>query len=241
MRSVCIRFLPSEGLILPFAHSAILQGVLYRLLSFDPSLSEEIHNKQSKFSRAYKFFCFSDISGPYKIRYKTLNYSDTFEWEIRSADDKIIDTIQRSVLTKPFFEINHTECHVDSVETACKTFMNNEYIFNAKTPIIVSDTLENGYMLYYNPFQPEFTKKLTDNLVRKYQAFYGQLPVSEISITVLDPDDKNKCVTRYKDTIINAWYGNYLIKADKDVIDFIYYTGLGRRNAAGFGTVSEKK
>lgn len=239
MRSVRIRFLPTEELNLPFAHSAILQGVLYKLLSADPVLSEEIHNKQNSSNRTYKFLCFSDIIGSYKICRKTLNYRGAFEWEIRSADDKIIDTVCQSVLTMPSIEINHYVCKIDSVETACKTLMNDEYVFHALTPIIVSDTLETGYTLYYNPFQPEFTEKITENLERKYHAFYGRPPASEISITVLAPDDRNKCVTRYKDTIINAWYGDYRIKADKDVMDLIYYTGLGRRNAAGFGTVSE--
>ena len=61
-----------KGLRLPFAHMEVLQGIVYRMMSYDEGLSAEIHNKQFTGSKPFKFFCFSDIIGRYRIENKEL-------------------------------------------------------------------------------------------------------------------------------------------------------------------------
>ena len=136
-------------------------------------------------------------------------------------------------------EIYGTDCTVSSVNISQQKFLHTECVFTAVTPIIASEILNTGYTMYYNPFQPEFSQKITGNIINKYRSFYGIPPEGGILFQPVRPDDKNKCVTKYKNLIINAWYGDYLVKAERAVLDFIYHTGLGRRNAAGFGTISE--
>ena len=36
------------------------------------------------------------------------------------------------------------------------------------------------------------------------------------------------------------WYGEFVIEADGEVIEFVYHTGIGSKNSMGFGTVTEK-
>ena len=239
MKMMNLRLRLSETLVLPLAHMDILQGVVYKMLSFDPTLSEQIHDKQMYDSRAYKYFCFSDINGRYHIKNKRLFFNDGVEWEIRAADDRIIDTIYHYIICNERIEIDGTDCTVSSVNISQQKFLHTECVFTAVTPIIASEILNTGYTMYYNPFQPEFSQKITGNIINKYRSFYGIPPEGGILFQPVRPDDKNKCVTKYKNLIINAWYGDYLVKAERAVLDFIYHTGLGRRNAAGFGTISE--
>ena len=121
MKILNLRLRPSEVLVLPFAHMDILQGVVYKMLSFDSQLSEEIHNKQLYNRRAYKYFCFSDIKGKYHINNKRLFFHDCVDWKIRSADDRIIDTIYDYVSSNACIEIYGTQCRVSSVSISQKT------------------------------------------------------------------------------------------------------------------------
>ena len=44
-----------------------------------------------------------------------------------------------------------------------------------------------------------------------------------------------KLVTRYKGILITAWYGTYQLTGERKYLDFLYQTGLGAKNAQGFG------
>ena len=46
---------------------------------------------------------------------------------------------------------------------------------------------------------------------------------------------KNKLVTKYKDYLITGWKGEFEIRGDAEVLDFLYQVGLGEKNSMGFG------
>ncbi len=240
MKIIRFVFKPKSALVLPFAHFQVLQGLVYKMLSENPSLSEEVHNKKYDGTKPFKFFCFTDINGRYRINGRSLLYSDCFSWEIRSADLRIIDAIRSYVLHNRCLEIEHTQCEVVSLEVVEKHFFDNKLSVVMNTPAVVCETDETGFTVYHSPFEAGFTEKITSNIVNKYSAFYDESPENGIRISSVAPKEKNKCVTRYKNTIITAWYGEFVIEADSEVIEFVYHTGIGSKNSMGFGTVAEK-
>ena len=52
---------------------------------------------------------------------------------------------------------------------------------------------------------------------------------------------QDKCITFYhrkgcaRPIVIEAWYGKYKLAGDPEHLNFLYYSGLGARNGAGFG------
>ena len=44
-----------------------------------------------------------------------------------------------------------------------------------------------------------------------------------------------KMVIRYQGVLITAWYGTHKLSGERKYLDFLYQTGLGAKNAQGFG------
>lgn len=239
MKSVKLFLKPNQKIKIPFAHFEILQGIVYKLLSHNPQLSAEIHNKKFIETKPFKYFCFTDLMGMHHIENKTLVYDGCFQWEIRSADDRIIDAISSAVKNNPVIEINRQKCDVVFCEVCEKHFLQSDINIKMNTPIVVYKTNKTGFVSYRNPLDREFYDGIIKNFINKYEAFYGKACASEIEIKCKTLSECGKCVTRYKGTIITAWYGEYRISAPPDALDFIYHTGIGGKNSMGFGTISE--
>ena len=75
------------------------------------------------------------------------------------------------------------------------------------------------------------------NLETKYCALYGKQPLTPIVFAPLRVDGKNKCVTRYKKTLLTAHCGVYRLEAPGDMVALAYHAGLGAKNSIGFGTI----
>lgn len=236
-----IKFLlkSKQKLKIPFAHFEVLQGIVYKLLSHNPQLGTEIHDKRFIETKPFKYFCFTDLTGRYHIENKMIVYDSFFQWEIRSADDRIIDAIALSVKNNPLIEINSQKCDVIFYEVCEKHFLQSVIDIKMNTPIVVHKTNKTGFVFYRNPFEQEFYDGIIKNFKNKFEAFYEKACTPEVKVICKMPLDSSKCVTRYKGTIITAWYGEYQISTEPDVLDFIYHTGIGSKNSMGFGTISE--
>lgn len=239
MKSICFTIKPSHLLYIPFAHFKMLQGLAYSLMSFDKALAAEVHDRNFPDKKAFKFFCFSDLIGRYTIRNGGLIYRDCFQWELRSADDEIIDAAEQAVRKSPVVTINRHPCEALSYEIRKKRFCVNAVDLQMNTPIVVYHTVQSGFVRYYNPFEREFFERVSKNIQNKYEMFCDKPIPGGVIIECNAPSDKDKCVTRYEKSIINAWYGKYRVTAEPEVLDFIWHTGLGSKNSMGFGTVSE--
>lgn len=237
MKSIRLVLKSGGQLSLPLAHFDILQGVFYHLLSIEPDLADEIHNKQPGDHRPFKFFCFTDIKGKKEIVGDRLQYRGTCYWEIRSADDRVINAIKKAVAFSKVLPFNDGFFKIVSYSIEETKFIDNEVSFRLDTPATVYNTGDDGYVTYYSPDQSEFVEKLISNIHKKYHAFYGRECCENIDITVFS-DEKDHCVTYYRDYVINSYYGRLRIKASAELLEFIYYTGLGAKNSMGFGTVS---
>ena len=239
MKSVFFTLKPIHALNLPFAHFKTLQGLAYSLMSFDEKLAEEVHDRRFPDKKAFKFFCFSDLNGRYVTRNGGLIYRDLISWELRSADDRIIDAAVQAVSNDPLVTINRQPCEVLFYEIRSRHFCADAVNFQMNTPIVIYHTEQSGFVRYYNPFEQEFFERISKNLQNKFEMFCEKPLPGSVIIECNAPLDKDKCVTHYEDSIITAWYGNYRVTAPPEVLDFIWHTGLGGKNSMGFGTVSE--
>ena len=109
-------------------------------------------------------------------------------------------------------------------------------MINMISPVTVYTTDQpSGYTYYYGPDQEDFYRLIDDNFHRKYQAYYGLLPSQYLQMRAVDEASLQKTVTRYKGCYITAWSGRYSLSCTRKYLDFLYQTGLGSKNAQGFG------
>lgn len=241
MKSIRLKLFPRGALRLPFAHFEVLQGLAYRMMSFDPLLSEEVHDRTQQAGRQFKLFCFTDLHGRYRIESWRLVYREELEWEIRSADDRIIDAIEGFLRQNERLSVYGTECVVQSFHTEQRRFSGGAFFVKMDTPILVYETGEDGYVTYFRPEEERFAEAVVGNLEQKYRTLYGKPPEGGISFAPLRVNEKSKCVTRYKKTILTAYYGTYRLEAPEEILELAYYTGLGAKNSIGFGTVRDEQ
>ncbi|MBR2973812.1 MAG: CRISPR-associated endoribonuclease Cas6 [Clostridia bacterium] len=238
MKSIKLTLMADGEIFLPLAHFEILQGIVYNLMSADKALADEIHNKLPGKEKQFKFFCFTDLHGKYRFYDGALMLSAPATWEIRSADDRIIDAIEKGLENKEI-SVNGQKCRVDSYQISKRKFDSGKVVFEMDTPLIHYVTDRNGFSRYFSPADEEFAKGIRDNVIRKYTSFYGKSPEGEVAVLPLRIGARDKCVTRYKKSFITGYYGQCMVIAPPEVLEFIYYTGLGGKNSMGFGTVKE--
>ena len=92
---------------------------------------------------------------------------------------------------------------------------------------------------FYSPEEAAFPEQVNDNFVRKYTACYGIPPDSGIEIETVKVRRRDKYVTKYKEFYLSGWLGEYRLTGERKYLDFLYQTGLGSRNAQGFGMFEE--
>ncbi|MBC7348277.1 MAG: CRISPR-associated endoribonuclease Cas6, partial [Clostridia bacterium] len=110
----------------------------------------------------------------------------------------------------------------------------------ALSPIVMQSTLafENGrpYTYYYSPFEPRFTELIGANLAKKHLLVYGRPASAEdFRIVPVAVGRRHLKVTRYKDTVIKGWMGEYELSGDPGLLQVALDAGLGAKNSQGYG------
>jgi CRISPR-associated endoribonuclease Cas6 len=90
---------------------------------------------------------------------------------------------------------------------------------------------------YFSPNDPDFSKRIWDNLVKKFHAFNGRFPQDNLlQISPLYFSEKqNFHLILLKGYVIKAYSGIYRLTGSPELKRFAYNTGLGERNSMGFG------
>lgn len=225
-----------DELVLPIGHHHILQSVIYHNLKAYPEYSRHLHDLgYSEKNRHFKMFTFGPLSGRYRIRSKEICFTDTIQFEIRSPEPMMIRILEESVKENGI-TFGSTRSAGIRTKLNDKTVEQDMIHIRMKSPVTVRSTDPiSKRTTFYNPDDPEFSMKINDNFVRKYKAFYGIEPTGRISVEPVRITDRDRYVTKYQGFFIRGWLGDYVLSGERKYLDFLYQTGLGEKNAQGFG------
>lgn len=232
----------NKNLVLPINYEEILQGFLYRSIQ-NLQLASFLHD-QGFFTgkRNFKLFTFSRLSGQFNIHKenKTIEFTDRIFWRVSSVLDELIEDLGKNFLFKEKVEINGQPVLIESIKI--KEFNAEDqgtYPIKMLSPLTIYQTYENAHgdkkTQFYSPFDFAFSDMIEKNFKNKYEAYFQKKPKHPLKIKPLKVSRKNKVVTFYKGTIINAWTGIYQLTGPVEYIKFLYDTGLGAKNSQGFG------
>lgn len=227
-----------EPLVLPLNYNHIIQSIIYRALSAMPDYSEFLHEYGYGIgSRQYKMFQFSQLNGDYYVdqKHRKIVFRSYVTFEVRSPEPLLINLLAMSFQYQgvTFGTMNCRDIHLELYDY---TVEETELHIRMKTPLTVYSTdYDTKRTYFYSPEEPEFYQKIVDNFRRKYEAFYGVRSFQPITLTYIGEKLPRKLVTRYQGSYINAWYGTYKLSGKRKYLDFLYQTGLGSKNAQGFG------
>lgn len=222
---------------LPVNYNYLLQSMIYNLLDNKEKLSRKIHETGYQIEdKHFKLFTFSLLRGQYKIHGKRIEFLDKVRFEIRTVDKNILLTIVESLLNLETLRIGQNLVKILNIKIGEKKLTGTSYKIRMISPLVVRSTdADTKKTLYYNPFDTEFKSRIMENFERKYQAYYHKVPTGRFDIEPINYSLKNKFVTKYKDFLITGWRGEFEIRGDAEVLDFLYQVGLGEKNSMGFG------
>ena len=226
-----------DQFILPVNYNYLLQSMIYNLLKNKEDLSAQLHEIGHQFEdKHFKLFTFSLLQGQYKMRGKQIEFLDKVRFEIRTIDQSVLLTIAESLSELDKLKIGRNLVKILNVKIEQKKLTETSYKIRMMSPLVARSTdAETKKTLYYNPFDTEFNSRIIENFARKYQAYCHKVPTGRFDIEPINFSLKNKLVTKYKDYLITGWKGEFEIRGDAEVLDFLYQVGLGEKNSMGFG------
>jgi CRISPR-associated endoribonuclease Cas6 len=245
MRILC-EFSPREKTVkFPLAYNSMIQGFLYHGLS--DSLAHWLHNEGVTFEkRHFRLFTFSRLFGKYKIADGTIEFSGPFRLHVGSVHNEMLQSLATHLLRSPSVQIGKEFCDVKRIEVEASPDYHSPAKVRTLSPITVYSTLETPEgkkkTYYYSPFEREWEEQLLANLKRKALALSWEKSLVEQveggRIRSFRVTKRDLRIMKYRNTVIKAWTGLYEIDLPEAFFRLAYDSGLGAKNAQGFGCIT---
>ena len=220
-----------EPLVLPISYQHIIQAIFYKLMG--DSNSKVYHNSgYSIRNKVYKPFSFSNIIGKYIIQGNNIVFYENIQIKFRSIDLDVISNISSSVIKEGISIRKETFNNIE-MKVFNQRIYKDKVLIKMLSPMTCYITDDNKKTIYYNPVQEEFYDAIQYNASQKYEAFCGKK--TNITIRPINININDKCITKYKNTIIEGYLGEYMLSGETEMLDYLYNCGLGGKNAQGFG------
>lgn len=195
--------------------------------------------------RRFKMFTFSKLFGKFQINSdkKQIIFHGPVIWYISSILPQFIHNIGQTFLMSHQLVLNRTKIVIQQLEFEKEIPIQQDAIrISMLSPITIYSTYtkQSGEKItqYFSPSDQVFSYLIGENARKKYEAFYQKPIEKELEIKPIHIQQKHKVVTRFKNTIINAWNGEYELSGSTELLQFLYCTGLGAKNSGGFGCFS---
>lgn len=225
-------------LVLPINYQYMVQSSIYQLLSYDArGKGKKLHDEGAYYyNRVYKLFTFGRLHGDLRIDGKKIIFMSRISLEIRSLDKDIVNILSENI---DKYGLYLGENYLEPYRLILKEtdLEGNKIKIKMDSPITVYRTDENKKTIYYTPWDGEFYNRINDNLKRKYEAAH-KVKLSAEQFLKIEPQkisDRDKVITKYKGFYIVGWTGEYQLQGENKLLRFLYDTGLGSKNAQGFG------
>jgi len=249
-----IRFefdLPGGRLVLPIDYNHYVQSMVYNHISRD--LADFIHRQGFTFEkRHFSLFNFSRIFGKARIQKTSDRKGDTrIEFQspiyfyLSAPYEQILQEFANCMVSGKEVLLGGKPIYIASVQVMMPpVFDDKTTSIKVLSPITVRSTFGDEQegagkqkTYYFSPLEARFSEQIRLNLLKKDHSFMNQYPQDQdLWIRPLHfSEQRNFHLVVYKGFIIKGYSGIFQLKASSQLKQFAYDTGLGERNAQGFG------
>ena len=235
-----ISFISEQDIVLPIHYNHILQAFIYN--NIDGDLARFLHDKgYSKNSRSFKLFTFSRILNRGRKAGRMLNFGKKIEFIVSSPIEEFCKSISNFMLLRDDLNIGGNRVVVEQIQLDKPLANKEEIVVQTLSPIVTYSTLfrldGSKYTCYFMPNEGDFNRIVSENLIRKYNAFYNaDLSFDEgIEIEAINTPRQN--LVYYKNIVVKGASGKFIIRGKKELLQLGLDTGFGSKNSQGFGCV----
>ena len=227
----------------PIQYGHLLQGLIYRQME-NPVLRSYLHDHGFTLEkRRFKLFTFSRLLGR-EVRYNQttgqLLLTPPLRLVVCSPIPFILQELGTGFLRQGKVRLGEAHLEVKEMATAAPRVTQETLQVRMLSPAVVYSTLSGAdgrnYTYYYSPFEPRFGELAAGNLAKKHLLVHGRpADTAGFAIRPVRVEDRDLKVTRYKDTVVKGWMGDYELSGDPGLLQVALDAGLGAKNSQGYG------
>ncbi len=233
-----------------------LSAATYNILaSGNEEFAEWLHENGFRLvnGKQFKLFTFSRLN-PEKYRILRQSnqlelLSDRVEWHITFLPERSTQKFVEGLFQKRVFEVGNrhsvVQFQVDSIEMLPSPEFADTMTFETLSPVSVSRRLEDGrdaYPLNGEDFSntPWVRERLMQNLLDKYEAFYGTPYDGERFFDMMTLTEPKSALVTIKagtpqETKVRGFLCRLALHCPAELMHIAYESGLGEGNSQGFG------
>lgn len=235
----------AEGTSIPIQYNHLVQAMIYA--SWNDEMASFIHDHGFLLEkRAFRFFTFSRLAGPYQREGDRLRFTGPVTLQVASPIQALLEELAASMLQKGTVRLGPSDLRVESVELRPTPEVIAPVTVRCLSPVTVYQTLYDqqgrAKTYYYAPTEREFAAQCSANAQRKLRAFGGTL--AEDAVLTVEPVGiraHHQAIVKYKETVIKGWSGWFRLGGSPELIRLVLDAGLGAKNSQGFGMLDLAK
>ena len=235
---IAITMVPETAGDLSFSYREAVQGLIYHLLPEETS--RWLHEEGIATERGrWKPFVFSRLMGKLHpdTSTKTFRVTGPITLKVASPLEELVEKLVLGLVKNRALVLAGLPLKVVGLELEPVPTPPPNALLVAHAPVTVY-VKENGRRRYFGAHEPEFPRRLLENLRVKARALgLTEAAQAEARILPLDPVPHNKKVERYRNLIIEGWMGRYRIEGHPELAWVALTSGLGALGSQGFGFV----
>lgn len=242
---------------IPFNYQYQLHSSIYGLIQkSSQKYSEFLHDKGFiAQKRVFKLFAFSMLKiKPFKICKEGFLNVSQIEFIFSTLVDKSLEHLVQGIFEEQkiflqFLKDNKVEFDVRLVEILPKPIFQDTMKFKCLSPIITStkkliDGVFKPHYLEYKTGEDKehFEKNIKQNLIKKYEAFYGKPYERDFEFSfkfdesyIKKQKGKIYKLIDFKGLKVKGVFAPFEIKAPKELIEVGWEAGFGEKCSGGFG------
>ena len=235
-----IVFSSEKDIIIPIHYNSLVQAFIYN--NIDDELASFLHDRGYQVNnRVFKLFTFSRILNRGKKEGRHFNFGNKIQLIVASPIEEFCKSIANHMLQSDSLYIGQSDIRVDQIQIIPYQVNREDIMVETLSPIVTYSTLYKAdgsrYTLYFTPDESDFSRIVSENLVRKYNAFYND-DISLDEVIEIVPDGQYKqSITYYKDFLVKGISGRFILRGDMRLLQMGVDTGFGSKNSQGYGCV----
>lgn len=230
-----------QDIALPVHYHHILQGFLYRNLS-DRDYREFLHQEGFSYqNRRFKLFTYSGLRGNFKLNREqgNITFKPPVEITVSSPLEPFITDLAETVMKSDELYLGNNCLELKSISVHKPVVFSEKMRIKMLSPVVVHTTEEvqgRKKTTYFSPWDTPFDSLVVSNLHKKYWILKGRYSKGDLKVVPCDNrKERFLKIIKYKDFIIKGYSGVYWLVGDPELMEVAYHTGLGSKNAQGFG------
>lgn len=240
---------------LPINYNYYLSSAIYRFLNHsDAEYAFFLHEEGYRTSKGkrFKFFTFSQLQAEKRqiVGDKIRFLSPAVTWYVSSPSESFLGNFAAALLERRQLDVAGTRLQLKDVFIPKSPRFSERMRFTCLSPITISTVIEsNGEKIthYCRPDEEDFSAKIRQNLIGKYEALHGELPSSDNFKLEFDAEYQKRHggritkLIKFKNIDVIGVMAPFSVEGEPYLIQIGYECGFGDKNSAGFGMVEASK